>query len=166
MCASERRPEYAWVMVLPSGLNIVYFVIMRNYFSYSVPKELEEAAMIDGCTEVGVFFRVIIPISRSMLAAVGLFIAVINWNDYYSYMMFISNKTNLQPFVWILRRMLVDQSMMNQVRNGAVSIGLTLPPPMALRMATIICAMLPIMIVYPFLQPYFTSGITLGAVKE
>ena len=95
-----------------------------------------------------------------------MFIAVINWNDYYSYMMFISNKTNLQPFVWILRRMLVDQSMMNQVRNGAVSIGLTLPPPMALRMATIICAMLPIMIVYPFLQPYFTSGITLGAIKE
>ena len=155
-----------WVMVLPSGLNIVYFVIMRNYFSYSVPKELEEAALIDGCTEIGVFFRVIIPISRSMLAAVALFIAVINWNDYYSYMMFISNKTNLQPFVWILRRMLVDQSMMNQVRNGAVSIGLTLPPPMALRMATIICAMLPIMIVYPFLQPYFTSGITLGAIKE
>ena len=68
-----------WVMVLPSGLNIVYFVIMRNYFSYSVPKELEEAALIDGCTEVGVFFRVIMPISRSMLAAVALFIAVINW---------------------------------------------------------------------------------------
>ena len=66
----------------------------------------------------------------------------------------------------VSRRMLVDQSMMNQVRNGAVSIGLTLPPPIALRMATIICAMLPIMVVYPFLQPYFTSGITLGAIKK
>ncbi|MEZ4628264.1 MAG: ABC transporter permease subunit [Eubacteriales bacterium] len=68
---------------------------MRNYFSYSVPKELEEAALIDGCTEVGVFFRVIIPISRSMLAAVSLFIAVINWNDYYNYMMFISQQNQL-----------------------------------------------------------------------
>lgn len=155
-----------WVMVIPGALNITYYIIMRNYFSYSVSKELEEAALLDGCTEIGVFFRIIVPISRSMLAAIALFIAVINWNDYYNYMMFISNKTNLQPFVWILRRMLVDQSMMNQVRNGAVSLGMELPPPMALRMATIICAMVPIMCVYPFLQPFFTSGITLGAVKE
>lgn len=155
-----------WVMVIPGALNITYFIIMRNYFSYSVPKELEEAAMIDGCTEVGVFFRVVAPVSRSMLAAVALFIAVINWNDYYNYMMFISNKTELQPFVWILRRMLVDQSMMNQVRRGAANLGMELPPPMALRMATIICAMVPIMCVYPFLQKHFTSGITLGAIKE
>lgn len=155
-----------WVMVIPGALNITYFIIMRNYFTYSVPKELEEAALIDGCTEVGVFFRIVTPVSRSMLAAVALFIAVINWNDYYNYMMFISNKTNLQPFVWILRRMLVDQSMMNTVRRGAVGLGLELPPPMALRMATIICAMVPIMCVYPFLQKYFTSGITLGAIKE
>ena len=155
-----------WVMVIPGALNITYFIIMRNYFTYSVPKELEEAALIDGCTEVGVFFRIVTPVSRSMLAAVALFIAVINWNDYYNYMMFISNKTNLQPFVWILRRMLVDQSMMNTVRRGAVGLGMELPPPMALRMATIICVMVPIMCVYPFLQKYFTSGITLGAIKE
>ena len=155
-----------WVMVLPGALNITYFIIMRNYFSFSVSKDLEEAAMIDGCNEVGIFFRIIMPLSRGMIAAVGLFIAVINWNDYYSYMMFISNKTNLQPFSWVLHRMLTDASMMNQIRNGAVSLGFTLPPPMALRMATIICATLPIMIVYPFIQPYFTSGMTLGAVKE
>lgn len=155
-----------WVMVIPGALNITYFIIMRNFFSFSVPVELEEAARIDGCNDIGVFFRVVMPLSRPLLAAVGLFIAVINWNDYYSYMMFISNKTQLQPFAWILRRMLTDQSMMNQVRNGAVSLGLQLPPPMALRMATIICAMLPIMCVYPFLQKHFTSGMTLGAVKE
>lgn len=155
-----------WVMVLPGALNITYFIIMRNYFSYSIPKSLEEAALLDGCTEVGVFFRVVMPISRGMLAAIALFIAVLNWNDYYNYMMFISNKPNLQPFAWLLRRMLVDQTMMNQVRNGAVGMGMQLPPPMALRMATIICAMLPIMCVYPFLQKYFTAGITLGAVKE
>lgn len=155
-----------WVMVIPGALNITYFIIMRNYYSYSIPKSLEEAAMLDGCTEIGVFFRIVIPVSRSMLAAVTLFIAVINWNDYYNYMMFISNKTNLQPFAWILRRMLVDQSMMNQIRNGAVGLGMRLPPPMALRMATIICAIVPIMCIYPSLQKYFTSGITLGAVKE
>ena len=104
-----------WVMVLPGALNITYFIIMRNYYSFSVPRALEEAAMIDGCTEVGVFFRIVSPISKSMVAAISLFIAVINWNDYYSYMMFISNKTELQPYAWVLHRMLTDQTMMNQV---------------------------------------------------
>ena len=101
-----------------------------------------------------------------MGAAVALFIAVINWNDYYNYMMYIGNRTELQPFAWILRRMLTDKSMMNSIRNGAVSMGFELPPPMGLRMATIICAVIPIVVVYPFIQPYFTSGMTLGAVKE
>ena len=119
---------------------------MRNYFSFSVPKELEEAALLDGCSEFTSFFRVVMPLSRSMMAAVGLFIAVIHWNDYYSYMMYISNKPEL--------------------RNGAVNMGFDLPPPMGLRMATIICAVIPIVVVYPFIQPFFTSGMTLGAVKE
>lgn len=156
-----------WVMVIPGALNITYFIIMRNYYSFSVPHALEEAAQLDGCTEVGVFFRIVTPVSKAMIAAISLFIAVLNWNDYYSYMMFISNKTELQPYAWVLHRMLTDQTMMNQVRNGAVSMGMaTPPPPMALRMACIICAMLPIMCVYPFLQKHFTKGITLGAVKE
>ena len=163
---SLHRTGNFWVMVLPGTLNISYFIIMRNYFSFSVSRELEDAAMIDGCNEVGIFFRIVMPLSRGMIAAVTLFIAVINWNDYYSYMMFIGNKTKLQPFAWVLHRMLTDKSLMNQVRNGAASLGFTLPPPMALRMATIICATLPIIIIYPFIQPYFTQGMTLGAVKE
>ncbi len=112
-----------WVMVLPGVLNITYFIIMRNYFSYSVPAELEEAARIDGCNDVRVFFRIIIPLSKPMLAAVSLFIAVIQWNDYYQYMVFIANKPQLQPFAWVLRRILTDQTMMSQVRNGAMSHG-------------------------------------------
>ncbi len=155
-----------WVMVLPYGFNITYFIIMRNYFSYSVPKELEDAARIDGCNDISVFFRILLPLSKPMLAAVGLFLAVSFWNDYYSYMMYIANKPTLQPFAWVLRRVLTDSSMMAQVRTGAMDMGAQLPPPMALRMATIICAMLPIMCVYPFLQKHFAKGILIGAVKE
>ena len=155
-----------WVMVLPYGLSITYFIIMRNYFSYSVPRELEDAARIDGCNDVRVFFQVILPLSKPMLAAVSLFIAVGFWNDYYSYMMYIATKPTLQPFAWVLRRVLTDSAMMSQMRTGAVDIGAQLPPPMALRMATIICAMLPIMCVYPFLQKHFAKGVLIGAVKE
>ncbi|MEG2020334.1 MAG: carbohydrate ABC transporter permease [Oscillospiraceae bacterium] len=155
-----------WVMVIPGCLNIIYYIVMRNYFSFSVPTELEEAGKIDGCTDIGVFFRLILPLSKPMLAAVGLFVAVLSWNNYYSYMMFITNKPKLQPFAWILRRTLVDPAMMSQIRNGAQSIGIPNLPPIGLQMTTVIIAMLPILCVYPFLQKYFAKGMMLGAVKE
>ncbi len=155
------------VMVLPSALNIIYFIIMRNYFANSVPADLEQAAKIDGAQDITIFFRIIVPLSKAMFAAVGLFIAVWAWNDYYTYMMFVSNKPALQPFAWILRRTLVDPSMMAQIRNQAQAMlqMQNLPPP-ALRMTTIILAMVPIMAVYPFLQKHFAKGILIGAVKE
>lgn len=155
-----------WVMVLPATLSIFYFIIMRNYFSYAAPKELEEAAMIDGASEVRIFFQVILPTAKPMLAAVALFIAVSHWNDFYSYMMFVSNQPSLQPFAWILRRTLVDPAMMNQIRNEASAGGMPILPPIGLRMATIIIAMLPILMLYPFLQPFFAKGMMLGALKE
>lgn len=155
-----------WVMILPGALSVFYFIIMRNYFAYSAPKELEEAAMIDGASEFRIFFQVILPTAKPMLAAVALFIAVYHWNDFYSYMMFISNKPDLQPFAWILRRTLVDPSLMNQIRNEAVSTGMPVLPPIGLRMATIIIAMVPILMIYPFLQRFFAKGMLLGAVKE
>ena len=145
----------AWIRDSMAGIGTVTF--------YD-PQTGAFAALGHGITDVDT--GKLMPLSRGMIAAVTLFIAVINWNDYYSYMMFIGNKTKLQPFAWVLHRMLTDKSLMNQVRNGAASLGFTLPPPMALRMATIICATLPIVIIYPFIQPYFTKGMTLGAVKE
>lgn len=155
-----------WVMVLPGVLNVFYFIIMRNYFSYAAPKELEEAAMIDGASEVRIFFQVILPIAKPMLAAVALFIAVYHWNDFYTYMMFVSNQPDIQPFAWVLRRTLVDPSLMNQIRNEAAGAGMPVLPPIGLRMATIIIAMLPILLLYPFLQPFFAKGMLLGALKE
>lgn len=155
-----------WVMVLPQVLSVFYFIIMRNYFAYAAPKELEEAAMIDGAGEIRTFFQIILPTARPMLAAVALFIAVNHWNDFYSYMMFVSKVPELQPFAWVLRRTLVDPSMMNQIRNQAMGSGLPVLPPIGLRMATIVIAMLPIIMVYPFLQRFFAKGMMLGALKE
>lgn len=155
-----------WVMVLPGALNVVYFIIMRNYFSYSIPKEIEEAATIDGCNDVTIFFRIVIPLSKPMFAAVGMFVAVFNWNDYYSYLMFISNRPGLQPFSWALRQILVDPSMMQEVQSEAAGMGLPVLPPIELRTAAIVLAMLPILVIYPFLQRYFSKGMLLGAVKD
>ena len=154
-----------WVMVLPFGLHISYFIIMRNYFSYAVSLELEDAAAIDGANQVTLYFRIVMPLSMSMIAAIGLFVAVAQWNDYYSFMMFV-NRPALQPYVWVLRRALTEQSFTQTMTNQAQEL-LDVPcvPPFALRMATIVCAMVPIMCVYPFLQKHFAKGILLGAVK-
>ena len=94
-----------WPMVLPMAMNVVYFVIMRNYFMYSVPKGLEEAAMLDGANQIQIFFRIVLPTSSAMIAAVALFIAVYHWNDWYNFMMYV-NVNKLQPYSWMLRRVL------------------------------------------------------------
>ncbi|NJD02732.1 MAG: carbohydrate ABC transporter permease [Ruminiclostridium sp.] len=157
-----------WVMVIPALVSAGNFVIMRNYFSYSVPKELEDAALIDGANEIIMFFVIIIPITLPMFAAIFLFESVASWNDWYSYLIFVDNP-QLQPFVWILKRLLEQP---NQVFSGggqgvqAMTEGLGYIPPASLRMTVIICAMLPIMLLYPFLQKHFAKGILIGAIKE
>ena len=94
-----------WVMVIPGALNITYFIIMRNYYSYSVPKSLEEAALLDGCTEIGVLFRIMLPISKPALTTVTLFYAVDHWNDFFSAIMYINSK-QAWPLQLFLRSML------------------------------------------------------------
>lgn len=152
-------------MVVPLLLNIGHFIIMRNYFSYSVPPSLEDAALIDGANEVNMFFKIIIPISMPMLAAIFLFEAVYHWNDYYSYLILVSEAT-LQPFVWILRRILIDTDRMFSTTDVTSLMQDRYVPPEGIKMATIIVAMLPIIILYPFLQKHFAKGILIGAVKE
>ncbi len=152
-------------MILPAAVNVTYFIIMRNYFNYSVSLSIEEAAIIDGANQATIFFKLILPISAPMVAAVSLFIAVTQWNDYYQYLMFV-NKPNLQPYVWVLRRMLVDHTFTNTLSaNAQAQLGIPHIPAFALRMATIITAMTPIIIVYPFLQKHFAQGMMIGAVK-
>jgi len=157
-----------WVMVIPAFVNAGSFVVMRNYFSYNVPKELEDAALIDGANEIIMFFAIIIPITLPMFAAIFLFEAVASWNDWYSYLMFVEN-TSLQPFVWILKRLLEEPNrVFSRGSSGAqdMLIGIANIPPASLRMTVIVCAMLPIMMLYPFLQKYFAKGIMIGAIKE
>lgn len=154
-----------WPLVLPMALNVGYYVVVRNYFSYTISADLEDAAMLDGANPVQVFVRIILPTSVAMLAAIGLFIAVYHWNDWYNFHMYV--KVNrLQPFAYVLRRVLTDHSFVNGMSNEAqAAMQMPAPPPQQLRMATIIVACLPIMCVYPFLQKHFTKGMMLGAVK-
>jgi ABC-type sugar transport system, permease component len=152
-------------MILPNMIAIGYFIIMRNYFEYSVSSEVEDAAIIDGANEFIMFFRIIIPLSTPMLAAILLFEAVGNWNDWTSYLYFVG-KAELMPFVVVLQEILKNPN--GYVSAQAASEGFVSAkpvPPAGLVKATIVVAMLPIMCVYPFLQKHFAKGIMVGAVK-
>jgi ABC-type glycerol-3-phosphate transport system permease component len=128
--------------------------------------ELEEAALIDGADEITIFFRIIFPLSRPMMAAIGLFLAVGFWNDYTSYMYFASGNLKVQPLMYALYRILNESTFAHAVQNAAqTTFDIPKIPAFSLRMASIICSVLPILLAYPFLQKHFAKGILIGAVK-
>ena len=148
-----------WSMVLPVMMSTYNLVLMKNYFS-SLPKSLEEAARIDGYQDIQILFKIVLPISTPVLAAISLFYGVNYWNSYFEAYLFVSS-ARLWPFQMYLRDLtLVNASAM---RAGARS------GPMvqeSFKMAVVMIGIVPIAIIYPFVQKYFAAGVMLGAVKE
>lgn len=155
-----------WAMVIPAWISIGHFVIMRNYFSYNVSEELESAAVIDGANNIVLFFKIIIPISMPMFAAIFLFEAVGHWNDWTSYLYFVGN-VKYMPFIVVLQEILTKPNgpLVQDATATALNVQQRTLPPASLVNTTIIVAMLPIMAIYPFLQKHFAQGILIGAVK-
>jgi putative aldouronate transport system permease protein len=153
-----------WVMIVPPLINTFYLILMRNYFG-SIPDELEESAKIDGANDVQILFRIMIPIAAPIIATIALFYAVDRWNDWWLPMIFLQDPNKL-PLTLILRRMVVDatidlgNAMMNAMRDANIQVH-----SRSLQMATVTLTTVPILLVYPFLQKYFTKGIMLGAIK-
>ncbi len=141
-------------LIIPAAISTYNLILVKNYIS-SLPESLMESARIDGCTEIGIMIRIVMPISIPILAAVTLFTTVSHWNTYLSVVMFIndSSKYTLQ----VLLRQLIFQS------ESAISSYSALNN---FKMAVMIMTMLPVLILYPLVQKYFISGIMLGSIKE
>ena len=145
----------AWVLVVKHGINVYNLVLMRNFFE-GIPGSLYEAAKIDGCSPMGIFFKIVLPLSKAALASIGLMFAVTVWNDYSTVQIYITNpdQTNFQ---YKLRNMIMEGD--TPTTSYAVSQN-------TLYYAGIVAAILPFMLLYPFLQKYFVKGVNIGAVKE
>jgi putative aldouronate transport system permease protein len=153
------------VMILPVAVNTFFLIIMISHFR-SIPAELEESAKIDGANDIFILFRIVLPISKPTLAAITLFYAVSRWNEWYLAMLFV-NDTKKFPMQLFLRNMLIDVTKTRRDDMGAAMMSqLSQIYPDGLKMASVIVTMVPIMLVYPYLQKYFAAGVTLGAVKE
>lgn len=140
---------------------------MRNFF-WSIPDSLSEAALIDGANELQVLSRIILPLSKAIIATIGLFYAVGHWNDYFTGLYFI-NDNSKWPLQVVLKSIIVDLNAMNMGNmnfNTMNDLGKIVLQPENIKSAVIIFATVPILLVYPALQKYFTKGIIIGAVKQ
>lgn len=152
------------VMFVPNAINTFYMIIMMNYFK-SVPASLEESAKIDGANYLTILLKIIIPISKPTIAAITLFYAVDRWNEWWSAMLFIMD-TDKFPMQLYLRELLIDvNNLGNNMAQSMIS-SLKKTTTEGIKMATVVVTVLPIMLVYPFLQKYFAAGVMVGSIKE
>lgn len=144
-----------WILVIKHGINVYNLVLMKNFFE-AIPESLFEAAKIDGCSPMKIFYKIVLPLSKAALASIGLMFAVTIWNDYTTVKIYITSpdQTNFQ---YKLRNMIMDGDTPTTSYNVSQT---------TLFNAGIICAILPFMVAYPFLQKYFVKGVNIGAVKE
>lgn len=154
-----------WAIVLPTTLSAYHVIVARTFFCQNIPKELLEAAQMDGCTDFGFFHRVVLPLSKSIIAVLGLWIAISLWNGYFAPMIYLNDEAKY-PLQLILRKILI----LSQVDFSTA----VLHPEIylknkymseILKYGMIVISSLPLMIIYPFAQKYFVQGMMIGSVK-
>ncbi|MGG6312587.1 carbohydrate ABC transporter permease [Paenibacillus macerans] len=158
-----------WVMVIPGLISVWNMIIFRTFFK-GMPAGLEESARMDGCSNWGVLFRIILPLSGPVLATLSLFTAVYHWNDWFTPSIYISN-VDLLPIQTKLQQILSSNIMMEQMSqmDSAAASHLNRMKTVttkSLSMATMMVATVPILCVYPFVQKYFVKGVMIGSLKE
>ena len=154
-----------WVMLLPGAMNVYNMIIARTYIQSSIPGDLLEASQIDGCSDIKYFLNVVLPLSNSVMAVLVLFYAIGHWNSYFHPMIYLNDR-DLFPLTIFLKEILISSQMDSSMMSS--------DPEMATRIATlanvikyslIVVTMIPMIILYPFIQKYFVKGVMIGAVK-
>lgn len=150
-----------WSLILPSLVGVWNILIMRNFFA-QIPDSLDESARIDGANEFTILFRVILPLSTPVLATIGLFHIVYNWNEWFNAMLFITKNEKL-PVMMILRKVLVEANKYAMREEGITQ--LNVPSTAIMQMTSIVLVAFPLIVVYPFFQRYFIKGMLMGSIK-
>ncbi|MBQ8305323.1 MAG: carbohydrate ABC transporter permease [Blautia sp.] len=141
-----------------------YVLIVRNYFAASIPNEVVESARMDGCGEWYAFWKIVLPMAKPILAAIGILTALNYWNDWTNGLYYIT-KTELYTFQNLLNRMIQQINFLSSGQASQVAKAVGRVPSVSVRMGIAVIGVLPILIMYPFFQKYFASGLTVGAVK-
>jgi len=148
-----------WAVILPAVVNAFNVVILRAFFM-ELPSELLESARIDGAGDGQTFLRIVLPLSKAVLSVIGLFYAVGYWNAFFSALLYLNDSAKW-PVQLVLRTYVVNQTQLGVDQVGTAD----LPPQEALQMAILVVSIVPILLIYPFVQRHFTKGVLVGAVK-
>jgi putative aldouronate transport system permease protein len=149
-------------LIVPNAINAFNLIIMRNFFQ-NIPEGLEESAKIDGCSNWGILLRIVIPLSMPAIATISLFYAVTYWNTYFQAIIYLNDAAKW-PVQVILRQIVILASGLTADTSGFAD-DFVRPPEQTVKMAVIVVATLPILLVYPFLQKHFAKGALLGSIK-
>lgn len=157
-----------WALILPIAVASFYVIILRTFFTTTVPDSLIESGKIDGASQLRIFIQIVLPISLPALATIGLFLTFAYWNDWFQAMLYVSTDQSLWPMQYTL---IAQERNLQFLANNPAMAGMAAAdilknlPPDGVRMAMVILAVVPIACTYPFFQRYFISGLTVGAVK-
>jgi putative aldouronate transport system permease protein len=153
-------------LILPTAVSAFNLIVMRSFFM-GIPGELIDSARIDGAGEFAVLTRIVLPLSRAVVAVVGLFYAVGYWNAFFNALLYI-NDNNRWPLQMVLRTYIVQAQPLPSGAGGVTGVsglGLDPAPSLAIKMAIVVIAVVPVLVIYPFIQKHFTKGVIIGAVK-
>jgi putative aldouronate transport system permease protein len=151
-----------WVMLIPFSLNVYNLIIVRSFFEHSIPLELQEAAILDGCGDGRFFFSIVLPLSKAIIAVIALCYAVATWNNYFRPMIYIKSNS-IQVLQVFLRDILIQNQMLETMSSESLNTVQNLAD--VIKYGVIIVSALPMIIVYPFVQRFFVKGVMIGAVK-
>lgn len=156
-----------WALILPGlMMNAFNVILVKNYYRSSIPKSLLEAARIDGASVFGVFTRIVVPLSRPIIATIGLMTGLAYWNDWTNGLYYLSSRKGSDYYtIQLILNRINDSIAFLQSSTSMMNTNISFPSATA-RMAIAVFGILPVLIIYPFLQKHFVKGITIGAVKE
>lgn len=156
-----------WAMIIPGACSVYNVIITRTYFRTSIPESLFEAATLDGANSFQYLMKIVLPLSKPILAVIALYYAVGHWNDYYTALIYLRNN-DLLPLQSVLRDLLLSNKILGEQGGFNMSEEVERRRLLALTMrySTIIISTLPVLVIYPFVQKYFVKGVMIGSVKE
>ena len=155
-----------WAMIIPGAISTYNVIVTRTYFSNSIPAELHNAAKIDGANNLQFLWKIVLPLSKPILAVIGLYYAVGHWNDYYTALIYLYDK-KLFPLTCFLKNMIIDASLSMEDSFGvsATEMEKMIRLSQSLKYSTIIISVIPLLIIYPFIQKFFVKGVMIGSIK-
>lgn len=153
-----------WVFGLIGAVSAYNLIVARTFFASGVPHELEEAAQIDGCSTTGVFFKIVLPLSKAMLGVIMLYYLVAHWNNFSTALYYTPQSTDYWPLQMVIRNLLRTLNQMIDTGSEDALLYYSKIYDM-IKYAVVVVAALPVLVIYPFLQKYFNKGVMLGSVK-